>query len=178
MLPITLTIWIVYTVIKIISIPLDFFIGEKAPLFVSFIATIFILTLIGLLAKNILGRYVLRFLEYFFHKTPFISTIYGSVKQIVSAFSLSDKKNMQPVMVEYPRKGLNAIGFLTNNNISNLTDINGKDVGKNKVAVLIPTTPNPTSGFFVYVDKKEISYLNISVDECIKILMSAGVVNI
>jgi uncharacterized membrane protein len=104
--------------------------------------------------------------------------VYRSTKQIINAFSFNKNKSlMRSVLVEYPRKGMWAIGFVTLDEVKGLTTADGQDIGAGKIAVFLPTTPNPTSGYFVYVDKSEVLEIDLTVEESIKVLMSAGVVS-
>jgi len=84
---------------------------------------------------------------------------------------------MRSVLVEYPRKGMWAIGFVTLDEVKGLTSEDGEDIGKDKIAIFLPTTPNPTSGYFVYVNKDDVVEMDLTVEESIKVLMSAGVVS-
>ncbi|MFC1754933.1 DUF502 domain-containing protein, partial [Thermoproteota archaeon] len=84
---------------------------------------------------------------------------------------------MSAALVEYPRKGAWALAFITNENVRGIYDEKGNDFGKDKVALFVPTTPNPTSGYFIYVNKKDVTYINLSVEDSVKVLMSAGVIS-
>eukprot|EP01047_Picozoa_sp_COSAG01_P060751 COSAG01_NODE_7491_length_3186_cov_3.612569_4_plen_209_part_00 len=176
-LPVAITIWLVITLINVFSMPFNLIFQEKLPNILGFLITISIITLLGLFGRNFIGKTLLKPIELLMNKTPLINIIYKSVKQIISSFALQDKENLNPVLIEYPRKGLWAIGFLTQSNVLGLNNKEGHNLGKDKVAVLIPTTPNPTSGFFVYVHKDDIELLNMSVEDSIRVLMSAGVVS-
>jgi len=83
---------------------------------------------------------------------------------------------MTPVLVEYPRKGAWALAFMTQSDASGLKSDKGEDVGQGKCTLFVPTTPNPTSGYFIFVNQKDVVRLDIGHEDAIKLLMSAGVV--
>lgn len=175
-LPTLVTFWLLYATINLISGPLRNLFGDNVPSIVAFFITIALITLIGITTRNFIGKAVLKFFEGMMVKIPIVNIFYKSVKQVVTAFSLNKKSFIEAVLVEYPRKDVWALAFVTQNNITGMVDKNGKDMGAGKVSLFLPTTPNPTSGFFILVNKDEIVHLAISVEESIKVLMSAGVV--
>ena len=111
--------------------------------------------------------------ERLLQKIPLAPKIYFAVKQIIQAFSLQGKDIFkQAVLVEYPRKGSYAVGFITGKCQG---EVQEKTIG-NLVNVFVPTTPNPTSGMLIMIAEEEIIYLNMSVEEGLKLIISAGVV--
>tara|TARA_Y100001970_G_scaffold274093_1_gene373302 strand:- start:229 stop:849 length:621 start_codon:yes stop_codon:yes gene_type:complete len=176
-LPVAVTFWLLKLLINLFSGPFSSLFGDQVPEVVFFIVGIILIALVGFIARNIIGRYLLKIIEGIMTRIPIIKTIYGSVKQIVTAFSFQNKGLLSAVLVEYPRKGIWALGFLTQENVVGLLDDKGTDLGENKVAVFVPTTPNPTSGYYVYFDEKDVKKLAMSVEDSVKVLMSAGVVN-
>lgn len=177
-LPIFATIWFVQIVVSVISGPISVILGHRIPSIVSFFISISLLFFIGVIARNFLGKIILNFLDALFEKTPLIRIIYKSSKQIMMSFSFKKNKHfMRSVLVEYPKKDMWAIAFITQKNSQGLTSVEGQDVSAGKVALFLPTTPNPTSGYFLYVDKSAIIELDMTVEESIKLVMSAGVVN-
>ena len=176
-LPVVATVWLVLLVVNLISGPISLLLGPKIHPLISFFVFIIIITFIGIAARNIIGKAVLRFFETLMTKIPFINIIYRSTKQIVNAFSFKNKNLLSAVVVEYPRKGIWALAFVTKADAGGLYDTNGHDFGKDKCTLFVPTTPNPTSGYFIYVDKKDVRPLNLSIEDSVKVLMSAGVVN-
>ena len=177
-LPVFATFWFVAIVIDLISGPIAALLGQHIPTSVSFAISVSLIFLTGVTARNFFGKMVLRFFEAVFEKTPLVNTVYKSTKQIINAFSFNKNKSlMKAVLVEYPRKGVWAIGFVTHNNVKGLVSKSGTDLGFGKMAVFLPTTPNPTSGYFIYVDASEVEELDMTVEESIKVLMSAGVVS-
>ena len=133
------------------------------------------LTLIGMLTANYVGRSLLKFGQTLIEKMPIISGIYNAFRKIFETL-LSPGKNTafrQPVLVDYPRHGMKTIAFLTGPVYREIQDISDDEL----VSVYVPTTPNPTSGFLVYVPKKDIVPLKIGVDEALKIILSMGIIN-
>lgn len=137
------------------------------------ILAISILLLTGMLAANLFGSKLVKLWEAILNRIPLVRSIYNSVKQISSTILDSNGKAFRKVvMLEYPRKGLWSIGFLTNENVS--TELN--EVSENMVAVFIPTTPNPTSGFIMMVPREDITELDMTIEEGFKFIISMGVI--
>ena len=90
-------------------------------------------------------------------------------------FHLTKKSLLGAVLIEYPRKGTYALGFVTKQLVKGVKDKDGKNIVEGMSAVFVPTTPNPTSGYFLYAKQSELTPLDISVEDSVKILMSAGV---
>jgi len=137
------------------------------------VLAILILLLTGVLAANLFGRRFVEIWEKILNRIPLVRTIYSSVKQISSTiFDPSGKSFRKVVLLQYPRKGLWSIGFLTNDNMGD--ELNTVD--DHLVSVFIPTTPNPTSGFIIMVRGDELKELNMSVEEAFKFIISMGVI--
>lgn len=132
------------------------------------------LTLIGALTANFLGRYLLQMGERIVNRMPVIRNIYSALKQIFeTAISQSSTSFRQVVLVEYPRPGIWAIAFLT---ATTSGEVGRRFDGREMINVFLPTTPNPTSGFLLFVPKEDAIYLDMSVEEGIKLVISAGMV--
>lgn len=132
-----------------------------------------ILLLTGMLAANLFGRRFVEIWERILNKIPLVRSIYSSIKQISNTiFDPSGKSFRKVVMLQYPRKGLWSIGFLTNDNVGDEMSA----VDDRLVAVFIPTTPNPTSGFIIMTRNDEITELDMSVEEGFKFIISIGVI--
>tara|TARA_A100001011_G_C14292159_1_gene836727 strand:+ start:1597 stop:2217 length:621 start_codon:yes stop_codon:yes gene_type:complete len=174
-LPFIATVWLVIFSIRLISGPISQLLGKDIPILVSFCITIGVITFIGLLARNILGRALLKAFEGIVSKIPLVNRIYNSVRQLISAFSFQDKL-LSAVFLEYPRKGVWAMGFITKKDPKGILNEAGEDLVPDMCSVFVPTTPNPTSGYFIYVKKEELIPLKMSVEDSVKILMSAGVI--
>lgn len=129
--------------------------------------------LIGMFAAGFLGRFFLKLGEWIVYKMPLISSVYSLLKQVFETF-LSSKNNSfkQVVLFEYPRKGIWIYGFLSGENKSKVSDVSGEEM----LNVFVPTTPNPTSGFLVFVPKKDVTYIEMPVDDALKFIISCGVV--
>lgn len=136
-------------------------------------ATILIIFLVGLFTTSVIGKKFLALWEYILNKIPFIRSIYSAIKQILETIALSDKNAFrQVVMIEYPRKGLYCLGLLTCESKGEIQEKTEKDIAY----VFIPTTPNPTSGFLLFVPKENITPLSMSVEEGLKLIVSGGIV--
>lgn len=129
--------------------------------------------LVGFFARNFLGRLAIRISEYIVHKMPVIRTVYAAIKQIFETIMASKSQAFREVvMLEYPRKGVWAIGFVTGRTEGEVQDATKEET----INVFVPTTPNPTSGFLLFVPKKELTYLKMSVEDGVKLVVSAGII--
>lgn len=143
-------------------------IAVKAAIFL-FIITLIIL--LGLLAKNFFVNKILLFGESILMKVPLVNKIYSAIQQISKTF-LINKQGVfsRAVLVEYPRKGIFVPGLVTGENDGEIQ----KKTEKNLVSVFVPTTPNPTSGFLLFVPKDELIELDMSIEDCMKLTISFG----
>lgn len=130
--------------------------------------------LIGLMARNIVGRWLLDFGEQFLQAIPLAGSVYKTLKQILETL-LGDSKTKfrRVVLVEYPRQGVWTIGFVTGKVSSQLQT----HLDREMISVFIPTTPNPTSGWYAVIPKAEAIDLDISIEDAFKVLISGGIVN-
>ena len=138
------------------------------------IVLVLALIVVGMFAAGFLGRFFLKLGEWLLYKLPFVSSVYSLIKQVFETF-LSNKNNAfnKVVMLEYPRKGLWIMGLVS-------TDTGGEvqeKLPEPMLNVFIPTTPNPTSGFLIFVPRSEVIELNMSVEDAIKFIISGGIVN-
>ncbi len=138
-----------------------------------FIALVFI-TLIGWLSLSFLGKKVFELLNNILKKIPILRTIYTAIGQMTESFTKTDNKQKSVVLLEYPRKGVWAVGFATREN----TGIIKEKIKEDLINVFVPTTPNPTSGFLLMVPKKDLIYLDVSFEQASKFIVSAGTTNI
>jgi len=139
---------------------------------IGIIISLLILFFTGMLVSNILGKQLVKLWDKLLARIPLVRTIYLSVKQVLDTlFSNKSQAFRKVLLVEYPRKGLWSIAFLTSENSNIATNAIGDDV----VTIFIPTTPNPTSGFLMMVPRADTQELNISVDEALKLVISLGV---
>jgi len=132
-----------------------------------------IVLLTGALAANLFGRQMVTAGERLMAKIPFIRTIYTGVKQITETLVSSQNKSFREVLlIEYPRKGIWTLAFHTGSVVDEVQEKTGLDI----VNIFVPTTPNPTSGFFIMVPRDDVIVLSMSVDEAVKLIMSLGVI--
>jgi uncharacterized membrane protein len=132
------------------------------------------LTLIGALTANFLGRYLIQMGESVVNRMPVVRSVYNVLKQIFeTAVSSSSTSFRQVVLIEYPRKGIWAVAFLT---AYTSGEMERRFDGQEMINVFLPTTPNPTSGFLLFVPKKDTIFLDMTVEEGIKLVISAGMI--
>lgn len=137
------------------------------------ILSILVLLVTGLFAANLFGRKLVRFWESMLSRIPLVRTIYSSVKQVLEVlFSANNESFRQVILIEYPRKGLWSLAFQTNEALAAASRASGEEL----ISVFVPTTPNPTSGFIIMVPKKDITVLDISVEDGFKFIISMGVI--
>ena len=137
---------------------------------IEIIITIFFITFIGFLSLSFLGKKFLQLIDTLFKKIPLLGTFWSAVKQMSQSFKDNKHKKKSVVLVEYPRKGVWAVGFATKENEGEIKNKTNKDL----VNVFVPTTPNPTSGFLLMFEKNDIIYLDMSFEEASKFVVSAG----
>jgi uncharacterized membrane protein len=131
------------------------------------------LTIIGALTASLLGRYFLHLSDRVLARMPIVRSIYGATKQIFETV-LSSKGNAfrSVVLIEYPRRGIWTLGFITGTTVGEVQHLTRENI----VNVFVPTTPNPTSGFLLFLPKDEVIELTMSVEEGIKMIVSGGIV--
>ncbi len=129
--------------------------------------TIVLIYLTGVVGRNVIGGRIFSYFDKLLGRVPVFKLLYRGIRQILTSFSVPDNTGfMQVVLVDFPHKGMKAIAFITN-------EVIGQD-GKRSYSVLIPNSPNPTSGFMEIVKEEDIIRTQISVDEAIKMIISAG----
>ncbi|MDQ8186941.1 DUF502 domain-containing protein [Pelagicoccus sp. SDUM812002] len=163
-------------ILKLLLIPENLVSRESLTLVWDTLATIIVLlaiTLLGFLSRYFIAKYLFSIGERFLNNVPIINTVYTSVKQIVDTFSSQNRAVFQKVvLVEFPKEGCHALGFLTGDGkgeVQHKTD----DFLQN---VFVPTTPNPTSGFLVMMRKEDIQVLDMTVGQGMKLIISGGAV--
>jgi uncharacterized membrane protein len=133
-----------------------------------------LLLLTGVIATNMLGQKLVSMSESLLEKIPLVRTIYNAAKQMIQAVVSTKSQAFRKVlMVEYPRKGMWSVAFLTGSATPEIADNTGTEM----LSVFIPTTPNPTSGFLMMVPKDDVIELSMSTDEALKFIISLGVMN-
>lgn len=141
---------------------------------VGFAVPLLSILIIGLMARNIVGQWLLDFGEQFLQAIPLAGSVYKTLKQILETLLRDSKtKFRRVVMVEYPRKGIWTIGFVTGKVSSQLQS----HLEDKMISVFIPTTPNPTSGWYAVIPEAEVINLDISIEDAFKVLISGGIVS-
>ncbi|MCP4183880.1 MAG: DUF502 domain-containing protein [Hyphomicrobiales bacterium] len=141
------------------------------------VIALFVITIVGFLTANYIGRTIWSYGEVLLGRMPVVRNLYSGLKQIFQTV-LSDKSSsFQEVgIIEYPRKGLWAIVFIATDTLGEV-DRRLKDIKQTTVSVFLPTTPNPTSGFLLFVPKKDVTILDMKVEDAAKLVISAGLVS-
>jgi uncharacterized membrane protein len=134
------------------------------------IITIIFITIIGFVSLSYLGKKFLQIIDNLFKRIPLLGTFWSAIKQMSQSFKDSGNSSKSVVLVEYPRKGVWAVGFATKKNTGEIADKTNKEL----LNVFVPTTPNPTSGFLLMFPLDEIIYLNMTFEEASKFIVSAG----
>ena len=181
LVPFGITVWVLSSVIAIMDqslllLPVEWQkprIGNFHVPGVGAILTVAIVFVTGLLCNNLIGNYLVRLWERLLHRIPVVSSLYGSVKQVSDTlFSSSGNAFRKAVLLQYPHEHSYTIGFLTG--------VPGGDVKNHLigdyVSVYVPTTPNPTSGFFLMMERSRVVELDMTVDAALKYIVSMGVV--
>ncbi len=138
---------------------------------VALTLAVLLTSVVGLLARNYLGKKLIEWVDASLLNLPFLNKIYGATKQVNDAFTSGNKTSFKTVvMIEFPRAGMYSVGFLTSEVHA---EIQSRMTGK-VVCVFIPTTPNPTSGFMVLVPEEQVTKLDMSVADGIKFIISLG----
>jgi uncharacterized membrane protein len=141
---------------------------------VEIVIALIIITFIGWLSLSFLGKKFFELFNNILKKIPILRTIYSAIGQMTETFTKSDSKEKSVVLLEYPRKGIWAVGFATKENKGLIKNKVGEDI----INIFVPTTPNPTSGFLLMVPKKDLIYLDVSFEQASKFIVSAGTTNI
>ena len=138
---------------------------------IEIIISVVFITFVGGLSLSFLGKRILKLIDDLFKRIPVLRTIYSAIVQMTETFSNKDDNDKKSVvLVEYPRKGVWAVGFATKENKGEMAD----KTGKNLINVFVPTTPNPTSGFLLMFTIEDVIYLNMTFEEASKFIVSAG----
>jgi len=137
---------------------------------IEIIISLIFITVVGGLSLSFLGKKILRLIDDLFKRIPLLRTIYSAISQMTETFSKKDNDKKSVVLVEYPRKGVWAVGFATRENTTEMA----KKTNQKLINVFVPTTPNPTSGFLLMFPSDEVIYLNMTFEEASKFIVSAG----
>jgi uncharacterized membrane protein len=180
-LPILATVWVVRFIVQLMDRTLDFLPEDYQPQAVlgfplpglGIVFAFAVLLVTGIAVTNLVGRRLVAYWEELMQRIPLVRSIYTGVKGFAeTVFSQRAGSFRQVVMVEYPRKGMWSIGFVTAEDIA---EVSAK-TGEQQMCVYVPTTPNPTSGLIVMVPRREVVYLEMSVDAAMKMIVTMGIV--
>tara|TARA_B100001996_G_scaffold268995_1_gene210330 strand:+ start:1162 stop:1776 length:615 start_codon:yes stop_codon:yes gene_type:complete len=175
LVPIAVTFYLTLFIIKISSkiLPKEINPNNYLPIDIpglEIIISFIIITFIGWLSLSFIGKKIFELLNNLLKRIPILRTIYSAIGQMTETFTESDKKKKSVVLIEYPRKGMWAVGFATKEN----KGIISKKTNEELINVFVPTTPNPTSGFLLMIPKKDVIFLDISFEQASKFIVSAG----
>jgi uncharacterized membrane protein len=180
-IPILITFWVLRFLSRILDQSLlllppmwrpEALVGHYVP-GVGIVLSLLLLFLTGLLVKNLFGRQMVGWVESLVARIPVVGAVYGGAKTFSeTVFADKGQSFKQVVMVEFPRKGVYSIGFITSEQADEIQARTAEEV----ICVFVPTTPNPTTGFLVMFPRREITPLDMSVDEAFKMLLTLGVV--
>ena len=137
---------------------------------VEILISVLLITIVGGLSLSFFGRRILKLIDDLFKRIPFLRTVYSAIVQMTETFSKKDDNQKSVVLIEYPRKGVWAVGFATKENKGEMAEKTNKKL----INVFVPTTPNPTSGFLLMFPIEDVIYLNMTFEEASKFIVSAG----
>ena len=140
---------------------------------IEILLTIIFITIVGGLSLSFLGKKILQIVDNLFKRIPILRTIYSAIVQLTDSFRNQEGSKKSVVLVEYPRKGVWAVGFATKENTGEMAEKTNKKL----INVFVPTTPNPTSGFLLMFPIEDVIYLNMTFEEASKFIVSAGTSN-
>tara|TARA_Y100000022_G_scaffold195374_1_gene200975 strand:- start:401 stop:1018 length:618 start_codon:yes stop_codon:yes gene_type:complete len=137
---------------------------------IEILISVIFITIVGGLSLSFLGKRILKLIDDLFKRIPFLRTIYSAIVQMTETFSNKENDKKSVVLIEYPRKGVWAVGFATKENKGEMA----KKTNQKLLNVFVPTTPNPTSGFLLMFPIDEVIYLDMTFEEASKFIVSAG----
>ena len=182
MTPLILTIYVAWAFITFVDnlvvplVPFNYRPSNYLPFSIPGIGLIIVFiftTFVGLLATGLFGRTLIRIWENILNRMPVVRSVYSAIKQILETVMATQSDAFrQAVLVQYPRKDIWAIGFVTGSTKGEV----GKRVDKKMVNVFMPTTPNPTSGFLLFFPEEDLIFLNMTVEDALKLVVSGGMV--
>ncbi len=138
------------------------------------ILVVIIILVVGLLTRNFIGGKIVRFGENIVNRIPFVRSLYTGVKQLMEAFFIQKNDAFKRVgLLEYPRRGIYALGFITGESKG---EVQSK-TGKKMINVFVPTSPNPTSGFYILIPEDDLIILDMTVEDAFKLVISGGMLS-
>ncbi len=174
-LPIAATYWIVVKLFHFFSTPgstiVEIIFSDEVPLYIpefaGFILTILFIYIIGILVSNVLGKRVYLWIESLLSRIPIVNAVYRTIKQITTSISSPERQAFKKVVfIEYPRKGLWTLTMVTGESTNKQ--------GEKFYHIFVPTTPNPTSGYMLYIPQKDTQETDLNIEEGLKIIISGG----
>ena len=179
LIPIGFTLYLSKFLINISSKVLPNYINPNSYLAFSIpgleiLITILFITIVGGLSLSFLGKKILKLIDKLFKQIPLLGTFWSAIQQMSESFKQNKNKKKSVVLIEYPRKGIWAVGFATKENEGEITN----KIQKKVLNIFVPTTPNPTSGFLLMLPKRDLIYLDVSFEQASKFIVSAGTTNI
>ena len=179
LIPIGVTLYLTLFIIKLSTrlIPKEINPNNYLPFDIpglEILIAVILITFVGWISLSFLGKKFFEFFNNLLKKIPILRTIYSAIGQMTETFTNNEKDKRNVVLLEYPRKGVWAVGFATKDN----KGIIEKNIKQELVNVFLPTTPNPTSGFLLLVPKKELIYLDVTFEQASRFIVSAGTSNI
>ena len=179
LIPIGITLYLTLFIIKLSTnlIPKEINPNNYLPFDIpglEILIALILITFVGWLSLSFLGKKFFELFNSILKKIPILRTIYSAIGQMTESFTKNDNDKSSVVLLEYPRKGVWAVGFATKENEGLIS----KKINESLVNVFLPTTPNPTSGFLLMVPKKDLIYLDVSFEQASKFIVSAGTSNI
>ena len=174
-LPVAATYWILLKLFQFFSTPgaaiVEFIFKDKVPKYIpelaGFILTILFISFAGMVVSNVLGKRIYAWFETVLSRIPVVSVVYRTIKQITSSLSGPNRQAFKKVVyIEYPRKGIWTLTMVTGESINK--------TGEKYYHIFVPTTPNPTSGFMLYIPQNNTLETEMSVEEGLKIIISGG----
>ena len=181
-LPIFITVYIILSLIRAMDAILKYIPAEYLPETylqihipgLGLILVVILVFVVGLLTRNFIGRKIVKLGENIVDRIPLVRILYTGVKQLLEPLFLQKTNAFKRVaLIEYPRRGVHVIGFVTGESKGEVQSKTSKDM----MNVFVPTTPNPTSGFYILIPEDEVVYLNMSVEDAFKLIISGGIVS-
>ena len=181
-LPISITVYVIWILIRGMDAILKYIPAKYLPETylqihipgLGLILVVILVFVVGLLTRNFIGRKIVHLGENIVDRIPLVRILYTGVKQLLEPLFLQKTNGFKRVaLIEYPRRGVHVIGFITGESKGEVQNKTSKDM----MNVFVPTTPNPTSGFYILIPEDEVVSLNMSVEDAFKLIISGGIVS-
>jgi uncharacterized membrane protein len=175
-LPLASLLWLIDVAIQLLTGPIAQLFGIQLTGSLGVVVSVLVIWAVGALVHNMISRSIFAKLEALIIRVPILRVVYHAMRQIAGVVMNKKQRFLATVFIEYPSKGIWSLGFLTNDHVPAMKTTQGMTLVQKPVAVFIPSTPNPTNGIFVFVNAADIHQSNMSVEDGIKCLMSAGMI--